>query len=57
MKIFLILLAMLAWIAIWNLFDMATDKFTKTQKGMLYISILVAIVIIVAVHPPLLDRF
>lgn len=57
MKILLILLAMFAWIAVWNLFDMATEKFTKMQKYLLYISILVTITIIVVVHPPLLDRF
>lgn len=57
MKILLILLAMFAWIAVWNLFDMETEMLTKAQKRMIYISMLVVIILIVVVHPPLLDRF
>ena len=57
MKILLILLAMFAWIAVWNLFDMETEMLTQAQKRMIYISMLVVIILIVVVHPPLLDRF
>jgi hypothetical protein len=57
MALVLITLVILWWIAVWGLFDMLILHFTRGEKAVIYIILLISIVILLQLNPKLLDYF
>lgn len=52
-----VLVILLAWYAAWNLADTYTERLSCAQRKQLYISIILAIVLVICFFPHVLDRF
>jgi hypothetical protein len=56
MQILFALVAVLWWVALWGLIDIATEDWTRAEKVQLYVGILLAVMLIVIFFPRVLGR-
>ncbi len=56
MQIAFALIAVFWWIAIWNLFDIAVENWTREQRIHLYVAMLIAVAVIVMLFPEIVTR-
>jgi hypothetical protein len=56
MELAFALLVVVWWIAIWGLFDMATEGWTREEKLRLYAAMLLFVIAMVAIFPKLTRR-
>ena len=56
MQIAFAVIAVFWWIAIWNLFDIAVEDWTREQRIHLYVAMLIAVAVIVMLFPEIVTR-
>lgn len=57
MTLFIVTIVIVWWIAVWGLFDMIVLHLTRSQKILLYCSIIAAMVVFLEMNPKMLDYF
>jgi hypothetical protein len=56
MQILFALVAVLWWVALWGLIDLATEDWARAEKAQLYVGILLVVTLVILFFPRVLGR-
>lgn len=56
MKIAAALIVVIWWIAVWGMFDLATEDWTRTERFRLYLTLILSVFAIILIFPNVADK-